>query len=238
MLPDWLVIVGIVALASVAQTAVGFGTPLIAMPVLVPLLGIRTATPVSTVVGLLLSVLILRRFRQAFDVRAVAHLLLATLVGVPLGVALINWVDTAVLTTILGILVLGYALYGLLSPRLPTLEHVGWAYGFGAVAGVLAGALNSAAPAVAMYGSARRWSPEAFRTNLQGYFLVVNTAVLLLHGLEGNLTAVFWRSAGWALPGLLIGFGGGLWLAQRIDPARFGKLVLLLLLVLGLNLIF
>lgn len=237
MLPEWLVIAGIVAVASVAQTAVGFGTPLIAMPVLVPLLGIRTATPVSTVVGLLLSGLILWRLRQAFNVQAVAPLLLATLGGVPLGVALINWVDTAVLTTILGILVLGYALYALLSPRLPTLEHVGWAYGFGAVAGVLAGALNSAAPAVAMYGSARRWSPDAFRTNLQGYFLVVNTAVLLLHGLAGNLTAVFWQSVGWAIPGMLAGFGAGLWLASRIDPARFTRLVLLLLLVLGLNLI-
>ena len=238
MLPPWLTVLGIVALASVAQTAVGFGTPLIAMPVLVPLLGIRTATPLSTVVGLLLSVLILLRLRQAFNVRAVAHLLLATLVGVPLGVALINWVDTAVLTTTLGILVLGYALYGLLAPTLPTLEHPGWAYGFGAVAGVLAGALNSAAPAVAMYGSARRWSPDAFRTNLQGYFLVVNTAVLLLHGLEGNLTGVFWQNILWAIPGMLVGFGIGLWLAQRIDQAHFTRLVLLLLLVLGLNLIF
>ncbi|MCC6604358.1 MAG: sulfite exporter TauE/SafE family protein, partial [Anaerolineae bacterium] len=165
-------------------------------------------------------------------------LLLATLAGVPLGVALINWVDTAVLTTTLGILVLGYALYGLLSPRLPTLEHVGWAYGFGAVAGVLAGALNSAAPAVAMYGSARRWPPDVFRTNLQGYFLVVNTAVLLLHELAGNLTAVFWRSALWAIPGMLAGFGFGLWLAQHIHPARFTRMVLVLLLALGLNLIF
>lgn len=237
-MPDWLIIAGIIALASVSQTAVGFGTPLIAMPVLVPLLGIHTATPLSTLVGLLLSILILLRFRQAFNVRAVGHLLLATLVGVPVGVALINWVDTAVLTTFLGILVVGYALYSLLTPKLPTLEHLAWAYGFGFVAGILGGALNTSAPAIAMYGSARRWSPEAFRTNLQGYFLIVNTAVLLVHGLEGNLTAVFWRSSLWAMPGMVVGFGVGLWLARHIDPARFTKLVLLLLLVLGLNLIF
>ena len=43
-LSDWLVVLLIIALASVSQTAVGFGAPLIAMPVLVPLLSIEVAT--------------------------------------------------------------------------------------------------------------------------------------------------------------------------------------------------
>lgn len=235
---DWLVVLLIIALASVSQTAVGFGSPLIAMPVLVPLLGIQIATPLSTLAGLLLSILILIRFRQSFNFRAVIHLLPATLVGVPLGVALFNLVEASVLTTILGVLVVGYALYGLFAPTLPKLTHLAWAYGFGFIAGVLGGALNTSAPAIVVYGSSRHWPPEAFRTNLQGYFLVVNTAILLAHGIDGNLTAVFWQTALWSLPGILLGFLGGLWLSRRIDPARFTQLVLGLLLVLGINLIF
>ena len=234
---DWLVIMMIIALASVSQTAVGFGAPLIAMPVLVPLLSIQTATPLSTLAGLLLSILILLRFRQSFNLRAVTHLLLATLVGVPVGVALLNWVSAAVLTTILGILIIGYALYGLFAPRLPRLRHLAWAYGFGFIAGVLGGALNTTAPAIVVYGSSRRWPPEAFRTNLQGYFLVTNTAILVAHGIDGNLTAVFWQTVLWSLPGIVAGFLVGLLLAHRIDPARFTQLVLVLLLVLGLTLI-
>lgn len=228
----------IIALASVSQTAVGFGAPLIAMPVLVPLLSIEVATPLSTLAGLLLSILILLRFRQSFDFRSVIHLLLATLVGVPLGVALLNWVEASVLTTVLGILVVGYALYGLFAPTLPQLSHLAWAYGFGFLAGVLGGALNTSAPAIVVYGSSRRWPPEAFRTNLQGYFLVTNTAILLAHGIDGNLTANFWQTTLWSLPGILLGFLGGLWLANRIDPARFTRLVFGLLLLLGANLIF
>lgn len=234
---DWLVVALIIAAAAVSQTAVGFGAPLIAMPVLVPLLGIQVATPLSTLAGLLLSIMILLRYRQALNFRAVAHLLLATLVGVPLGVALLNWVDSALITTFLGILLVGYALYGLLALTLPTLEHVAWAYGFGFIGGILGGALNSSAPAIVVYGSSRRWPPEAFRTNLQGYFLVTNTAVLFVHGLDNNLTAVFWQSAAWSIPGIVAGFLIGLWLANRIDSARFTRLVLLLLLVLGFNLI-
>ena len=235
---DWLIVLLIITVASVSQTAVGFGSPLIAMPVLVPLLGIRVATPLSTLAGLLLSIVILLRFRQSFHFGAVTHLLLATLVGVPVGATLLNWVDSHTLTVLLGILVLTYALYGLFAPTLPVLEHLAWAYGFGFVAGVLGGALNTSAPAVVVYGSSRRWPPAAFRTNLQGYFLVTNTAILIVHGINGNLTDVFWRSALWALPGMAVGFLIGLWLINHIDPARFARLVLLLLLVLGLNLIF
>jgi uncharacterized membrane protein YfcA len=181
--------------------------------------------------------MILLRYRQALNFRAVTHLLLATLVGVPVGVALLNWVDTAVITTFLGILLVGYALYGLLAPTLPTLEHFAWAYGFGFIAGVLGGALNTSAPAIVVYGSSRRWPPEAFRTNLQGYFLVTNTAILFVHGLDSNLTAAFWQSAAWSMPGIVAGFLIGLWLANRIDSARFTRLVLLLLFALGFNLI-
>ena len=233
-----LIVLLTIAVASISQTAVGFGTPLIAMPVLVPLLGIQTATPVSTLVGLLLSILILIRFRQTLNFRAVIHLLLATLVGVPVGVALLTWVDADPLTTFLGILLVGYALYGFFAPKLPRLDHLAWAYGFGFLAGILGGALTSSAPAVVVYGSCRRWEPEAFRTNLQGYFLVTNTAVLIAHGIDGNLTTSFWRVALWSLPGIALGFLAGLWLAHRIDPNRFSQLVLLLLLLLGLNLIF
>lgn len=235
---DLLVVMLIIALASVSQTAVGFGAPLIAMPVLVPLLGIQVATPLSTLAGLVLSILILLRFRQSFNLRAVTHLLLASLVGVPVGVALLNWVDAEMLTTFLGILVVVYALYGLFSPSLPTLKHLAWAYGFGFMAGVLGGALNTSAPAIVVYGSSRRWPPEAFRTNLQGYFLVINTAILGAHAVDGNLTAVYWRSFLWSIPGILLGFLGGLWLAHRIDPARFKQLVFVVLLILGFNLIF
>ncbi|GJM42658.1 MAG: UPF0721 transmembrane protein [Ardenticatenaceae bacterium] len=235
---EWLIVALIIGVASVSQTAVGFGAPLIAMPVLVPLLGIQTATPLSTLAGLLLSILILLRFRQSFNFRAVAHLLVATLVGVPVGVALLNWVDANSLTTFLGLLVVGYALYALFTPKLPQLAHLAWAYGFGFVAGVLGGALNTSAPSIVVYGSSRRWPPEAFRTNLQGYFLVTNTAVLIAHGLDGNLTAPFWRSALWSLPGIVAGFLVGLWLANRINPDRFKQLVLMFLLILGITLLF
>lgn len=48
-----------------------------------------------------------------------ARYLTAILGGMLIGVALLNWVDSAVLTTILGVLPVGYALYGLFAPTLP-----------------------------------------------------------------------------------------------------------------------
>ncbi|KAA3642189.1 MAG: sulfite exporter TauE/SafE family protein [Chloroflexi bacterium] len=224
--------------ATLAQTLAGFGAPLISMPFMVLWLGAKTATPLSTLVGLLTSIFVLYYYRQHFNLRAILTLLVPAVLGVPLGVYLLEVVDERIIRTILSILVLGYAAYAFFAPKLPELMHRFWGYGFGFFAGILGGAFNSSGPIVAIYGGFRHWTPEEFRSNLQGFFLVTNSAILVFHAGQGNLRGDFWRAVPWAIGGMLLAIASGLFLERWINKQRFKQLVLLMLVISGIRLLF
>jgi len=228
----------IIFLAITVQAAAGFGMALVSMPLLVGILGIRSATPLVAMVGITAELFLLFRYRHALNFTAVKQLSLASLFGIPLGVYVLRQVDAKIITTFLGFLISGYALYALTSPRLPKLQQSRWAYVFGFLGGILSGAFNTSGPPVIIYGTCRRWEPAAFKGNLQAYFLLNTIIALVAHIVSGNFTAVVWRNYLWALPAIGLGLFVGNQLDKRLNPIQFRKVVLLLLIVLGIRLIF
>lgn len=207
------------------------------MPLLVLVLPIQVAAPLVALVGGLAELLLLLKYRAAFNLRAVSVLIVASIFGIPIGVYGLSWVDEGVVTAVLGIIVVAYALYALIGFNPPALAHRGWALAFGFVAGILGGAYNTSGPPVIIYGSCRRWPPAEFKSNLQGFFLVTSITVIFTHFLSGNVTAVVWYNFFIAVPAILLALGIGFRLDKYVDPHRFRKLVLVVLVVLGLVLI-
>ena len=125
----------IVFLAIFVQTVTGFGLALVSMPLLVHVVGIHVAAPLVALVAGVAEALLLRRYRADFNPRAVARLALASLLGVPLGILLLRRVDAGVVTAVLGLLLIAYALYSLSGLTPPQLRRPAWAYGFGFLGG-------------------------------------------------------------------------------------------------------
>ncbi len=232
-----MIVMLIVFLAIFVQAASGFGLALVSMPLLVSVIGVGTATPLVAVIGITAEVFLLRRYWHALNFSAVKRLSLASIIGIPLGVYVLREVDGRIITTILGFIVTGYALYALFAPRLPSLKQPGWAYGFGFLGGVLSGAYNTSGPPVIIYGTCRRWEPTTFKGNLQAYFLLNSFFTLTAHAISGNFTAVIWQNYLWALPGIGLGLVVGRWVDGRLAPEKFRKGVLFLLILLGIRLI-
>ncbi|HUV89996.1 MAG TPA: sulfite exporter TauE/SafE family protein, partial [Anaerolineae bacterium] len=180
-------------LAAFTQSLTGFGSALVSMAVLPGLIGIRTAAPLVTLITVTIDVALLARYRQALNLRAIWRLVAALVLGVPLGILVLRRVEERFVLAILGAVIAGYALYALLSPRLPRLEHPAWAYGFGFIAGVLGGAYNTSGPPVVIFGNCQRWPPSEFKGNLQGFFLVNDLLVIAGHALSQNLTPLVLR---------------------------------------------
>jgi hypothetical protein len=224
-------------LAAFTQSLTGFGSALVSMAVLPGLIGIRTAAPLVTLITVTIDVVLLARYRQALNLRAIWRLVAALVLGVPLGILVLRRVEERFVLAILGVVIAGYALYALLSPRLPRLEHPAWAYGFGFIAGVLGGAYNTSGPPVVIFGNCRRWPPAEFKGNLQGFFLVNDLLVIAGHALSQNLTPLVLRDYLIVLPALIVGLFVGGRLDRRLDPALFRKIVLVLLVVMGLRLL-
>ncbi len=227
----------VMLISAFTQTLTGFGSALVSMSILPSLLGIQVASPLVALMAITLETILLIRLRSAINFKAVWRMSLASVIGIPLGLALARTINEDIVLTVLGIVLVGYSLYALIAPRLPELKHPAWAFVFGFVGGILSGAYNVAGPAAVIYGNCRRWQPDEFRSNLQAFFLVNDTFVLLNHGLVGNLKPIVWSYYLVALPAILLGIFFGLKLDRRINPDVFRKLVQVLLIVMGLRLI-
>lgn len=223
--------------AALVQSSIGFGSALVAMPLLVSLLGIHIAAPLVAIAALLLEIVILLRYREAFNFEVVKHLAIATILGIPFGVLAVKYIESDIVNKILGIIVIGYALYALFAPKLPELAGKAWTYLFGFIAGILGGAYNTVGPPLVIYGNARRWPPDEFKSNLQGLFLVNGIVVIAVHTLSGNVTGEVFQNVFYALPGIVLGLAAGFFLSQRINPALFRTFVLIALLFLGASLL-
>lgn len=230
------IIAVIVFFAIFTQTLTGFGLALVSMPLLVLIMDVRTAAPLVTLIGVVAEVVLLARYRDHLQLRTIWRLAIASVVGVPIGVLLLKRVDRELILMALGMVITGYAVYGLLNFRLPTVEHQNWAYGFGFVAGVLSGAYNTAGPPVVIYGNCRGWEPRMFKGNLQGFFMLNSLMLVGTHGVNGNFTGEVWKDFLIALPAIGLGIVAGSFMDRYLNPVWFRKGVLVLLVVLGLRL--
>lgn len=230
---DLILVFLIVFLAILTQSVTGFGLALVSMPLLVPLLGIQTAAPLMAFIGLVAESFLLFYYRQALNLRVVWRMAVAALIGIPIGVLGLRLVPEKVILVLLGLIVGGYALYALLNFRLPALRRPAWGYSAGFAAGILGGAYNISGPPIIVYGNCRRWPPEEFKSNLQGFFLLNSIVIVGVHVLTQNYSLTVWRNVLAALPAMATGIVAGLYLSNKISASVFRKLVLWLLLFLG-----
>lgn len=226
----------IVFFAIFTQSAAGFGMSLVAMPLLTPSFSVKFISPLIALVGILAKILILIKYRNSIDIKAVGRLTLASVLFVPAGVVALDYLNQNTTLFLLGLIVLLYAIYSLMKYSPPRLVNKNWALVFGAAAGLLGGAFNASGPAVVIYANAKRWEPAEFKSNLQGYALVNGLFVVISHWVKGNYTpevmSMFWVT----IPAIILGVGLGISMDRFLDAQRFRKLVLYLLVILGIRL--
>lgn len=210
----------------------GFANALIAMPLLTALLGIRTASPLMSIISVLSQLFQLIRYRRQINILALKHLIIPSAVMVPFGVLVLRRVPEEWMRTFLGLLILSYVFYRLSGWKL-YMESRRWAWLLGGLSGALHGAFNTPGPPVVVYGDARQWEADEFRTKLATLFLVSSSINLVSNISLGTITAEVMQNFWWALPGGAVGLMLGKWLDQYINQEIFRKIVLILLIVLG-----
>lgn len=231
-----LTFAAIVLFACFVQAVAGFGLPMVAMPVLVALFGIRHAVPLMAIIILQLQLIMVARYREALNLRTVWRISAAAIIGIPIGVFFLSRIPEAIMVTLLGLLLIFYVVYSIFKFPVPSLKNLRWAYLFGFLGGMGGGAYNIAAPPMIIYGDTQRWTPGVFKGNLQGYFLIITVVTIITHTLSGNMNAAVLQNSVIAIPFVLLGAAAGFYLDRFINPVLFRKIVLGLLLVLGINL--
>jgi uncharacterized membrane protein YfcA len=233
-----ILVVLIVFLAVFTQSLSGFGSALVAMALLPGLVGMGVATPLVAAMALTVEGCLLLRYHASLNLRAMWRLAAASLAGIPLGMLALKRFDENAAMTILGIVIVAYAVYVLFELRPPELGHPAWGFVFGLLAGMLGGAYNTSGPPVVVYGNSRRWMPAEFKSNLQGFFLLNSALVVSGHALSHHFTQVVIQNYLTALPALALGILAGVSLDRIVNPDVFRKIVLVLLLAMGVRMIF
>lgn len=224
--------------AAFVHTTAGFGSALVAMAILVPLIGLSASAPLVGLVVLPLQIIIAWRYRKVLSVKAVRLMIGMLLIGTPIGIWGIAWLNEDLLLTLLGIIILAFVMYTALSKQqLMVNAHQRWLMPLGIIAGILNGAYNSGGPLIVMAFKSRGDTPDEFRINLQMTFIFGTIIVIMSHFLHGNITPDVLTYYLAALPGMVVGFGAGQIVARHINQRIFDWIVLGLLAILGVKLL-
>ena len=230
-------IAAIVFFAAVVQSLAGFGFALIIMPVITLLLGVQTAAPMVALTALTVYVINVARYRQAINAGEVLRLAMASALGIPVGIWLLANVDEALVTRLLGLVLVFYGAYSLLRPVAARIPSRRWVYPAGFLAGCLGAAYNTPGPPAVVYGSSQQWPKDEFRASMQVLFLVNAVLVVSSHLVAGNVTSQVLNHYLYAVPAFLLGIFVGSLVDHRVDSRRFRIIVTVMILALGLALL-
>ena len=233
---------GVIGLAAAVQSVAGFGFALVAIALLPFFLDLSRAIPLVLIMCLLSSLGLWIYYRDSFRWQAIMPLVLSALACIPIGLVGLHYVPEDIARKVLGSFIVLYVAYDILRLivpvlSMPKLESPSWAYFFGGISGFLTGAFTTGGPPLVMYAHSKEWSPEEFKGNLPGVYVVALTFALAGHYFEGHLTPELWKMALYTVPMFVVGMGVGILLSKKVDAEGFKRLVLSLLCVIGLKLI-
>jgi uncharacterized membrane protein YfcA len=232
-----LAVLGVILLATLVRSALGFGEALIAVPLLALVIPVEMAAPLACLVSITVAAVILLQDRHHVHLAGAWRLVLSTLPGIPLGLLLLTAVAEPIVKAILGVIIFTFSTWCLVGRKPPELSDDRWAWPFGFAAGVLGGAYGMNGPPLVVYGTLRRWSPGQLRATLQGYFLLASLAGMVGYALAGLWVTPVTHYYLLSLPLVVLAIFLGRVANRRLDARSFVLYVHAALIVVGLVLV-
>ena len=203
--------------------------------------------PADQVLGLVLPLLIIADvfavtwLWRMWDARALRLLLPSGVAGVMIGTFVITNAPTGLLQTILGVIVLVFALYKLFEGRIMRGMHYRPRPWHGVLAGITSGLASSLAhtgsPPISVYLLLLEVPPLIFAGTSAIFFAAVNWVKVPFYFYAGLFDWALFLQALWLTPLLPLSVWLGKWGAARMDPRRYERVITWLLVLTGLLLI-
>jgi hypothetical protein len=225
-------------IAALVSGMAGFAFALVATAIWLFILSpLQTATLVIGF-GLVVQSYATWKLRRALDCRRLWPFFLGAAIGVPLGVAIVNWVAPSQMRTGIGAVLVLYSLYGLARPTIPAISAGAAAdTGIGVLNGMLGGATGLAGIIAVIWCQLRGWPKDQQRSVFQPVTVATFAMSAAWLGGGGAISGeTIWLFL-LGLPVLLLGTWAGLKLYGRLNEAKFRIVVLALLFVSGIALI-
>ncbi|MBG0776771.1 MAG: sulfite exporter TauE/SafE family protein [Desulfovibrionaceae bacterium] len=233
----YLIMTGIGFLAGGLQGLTGFGTVMVALPLLSMVVDIKTAVPLIALLGLFINGLQAAQLRKQADWRPLVPVLLGSLLGIPAGARLLKIVPSAWLQAFFGLILLGFVAFSLTAAPEKRPLKTRWAWLAGILSGVLGGSIGANGPPVIVYATLGPWNKVQIKAMLVSYLAANFVLLCAYYGFTGVFTLRIATFFGATMPGTVLGILAGTMVSARVGEGQFRLLVLLVLLVLGATLI-
>ena len=232
-------ILAIIIFATLFRSTFGFGESLIAVPLLILLIPIEIAVPFSVLISILIAAVVVIQDRKHIHFNSAKWLVIFAIIGVPIGLLLLIYGEENLVKSGLGIIIILYSIYSLLSKSNFQLETDNklWLFICGFFSGVFGGAYGLNGPPLVVYGKMRNWTAQHFRATLQAYFLPVSIAGMFGYWYQGlwnsTVTQYFLISIPVIIPAVLI----GRYFNHQLKDGAFLKYIYLGLICIGVLLL-
>jgi uncharacterized membrane protein YfcA len=237
--PDTLVFAAlVVAGAFIIFGLTGFGSTIIAVPLLAHVLPLKFVIPMFVLLDFAAAMRTGLRFHSTIAVRELKWLAPCMLAGIGAGVFLLVRLPGDAILAALGVFVFGYGAYAA-SGREPTFR-LGrlWALPVGTIGGMISALFGAAGPLFVIYLGARGLDPAQVRATMAVVFIIMTGTRIILFALIGLFAqeGVLTSAAIFALP-MLAGLWIGHHLHLNLSRRRLFQVIGALLVVSGASLI-
>lgn len=233
----YLLIMLIVLAGAFTQGLTGFGSALVSLPLLVLFMDIRVAVPFSILNGLLITTVLSLQLKSHLDWHKIGPLLGGFVPGVGVGVLFLKKTGEPLFMLLLGLMLVGFALFRLLAQPRPVKLARAWGLGAGFASGAISAAFSAGGPPSIIYATLTGWNKDQIKATLSIYFFLGGMTTAVAHLLGGLTTGKVVHLFGWSFPAVLVGVWGGSLLYGSFRTEGYLQLVLLALLGMGVLMI-
>ena len=230
-----LLIAGLIfLLAGFVQGLTGFGSALVAIPLLSFIFDIKTAVPLCMLNGLIITSYLAFTLRRHLDRDKIFPLLIGALPGIAVGVYLLKEVDGSLIRYGIGGLLISYSLYNLIVCPRPLNPGKAWGYLAGFLTGTIGAAFSAGGPPAIIYTTLTSWKKDEIKATLTGFFVVNGYITAMVHAVSGITTLSTVNIFVVTAPFVLIGTTIGSRISGRINRRTYLKLIYFFLIVMGI----
>lgn len=221
----------IILLASILQTATGFGFSIMATPFLLLIFEPREAIQINLILSLVISAALIAKIRNDVDIGILKRFFWGSLPGLPIGILIFLLANTEKLKMGISLLIITLTILLILNFRLKRTSRRDFVVG--GISGALTTGIGMPGPPLLLYFSGTNTSKSQLRATTLAFYLFIYSISLAIQVLFAGTNKVIWTSSGMGLPLVVAGLYFGQLLFHRINQRAFRIFTYVILLFTG-----